>query len=315
MSTSDASKQKKQTKRRSLWWLWIVAGLVLAGALYVWRGKVRVVLRWVERRYFAHIGDKGPLQRVQVAPWKERAPGMWTRSIVFKRKRHWSRIRLQMMRLVPEKFELRVWWNRKPRRVRWVMKKTKALAAINAGFFAPTYRPLGFLKTHKGLIRKRMLRRGIDGVFFVRKGKKGREVGVATGRGFRLPVSSLELAFQGAPLLVVAGQRRRIGGESWRVDRRSALCLTKKGQIILMATSGLFNGLSLYELSLLMAAPVSHGGFGCHWGLNLDGGSSSQWAVRTPNRIIGTFGIAVPMYLLIHPRTKQKKADSSDGSD
>jgi uncharacterized protein YigE (DUF2233 family) len=113
---------------------------------------------------------------------------------------------------------------------------------------------------------------------------------------------SVDWAFQSAPLLVANGQRRRLPTKSWKVDRRSAVCIDRQKRIVLMATSGLINGLSFYELSLLMAMSVKRGGLGCHWGLNLDGGSSAQWAVKTRGGLQVTAGIPVPSFLLIHPK-------------
>jgi uncharacterized protein YigE (DUF2233 family) len=296
VSKGRGTKRASSSFRFRWWWL-VVAGIVVSGVLFVSRKQVRRGFRWIEKRYFAHIGDKGPLQRVQAGVWKKEQPGFWTRSMLFKRKRHWSRVRLRLVRVDPRQFRVSLWWHRKPRRIKWILKKTGALAAINAGLFAPSYKPLGYLKVGKKVIHKRQHRRYVDGVFFLRGGRYQ----MATGRSWKSSMS-VDWAFQSAPLLVANGQRRRLPTKSWKVDRRSAVCIVRQKRIVLMATSGLINGLSFYELSLLMAMSVKRGGLGCHWGLNLDGGSSAQWAVKTRGGLQVTAGIPVPSFLLIHPK-------------
>lgn len=282
-------------KRKTRWWLWLCIGVFLTGAVYYKRTTIRRILRWIEQRHFAHIGDKGPLLRLKSGVWTQQFSGLWTREILFKRKYHWSRVRLQLLRVDPKLNTLRLWARRKPRTVRWIMRKTRAIAAINGGLFDPKYRPLGYFKTQQKIHNTYQHRRRIDGVVFQQSG----HVQMARGHLWRPRPSQLDWAFQSTPLLVADGKRQKLPPRSWKVDRRSALCIDRKKRLILMTTSGLINGLSFLELSLLMATPVQRGGLGCTWGINLDGGSSTQWAVRTPLGMSVTTGISVPTFLLV----------------
>ncbi len=279
--------------KRKLWWIALLLLLLVA---WWQRSTIRTVLRWVEKRYFAYIADNGPLIYVQRGRWDMIQQGLWVRSIVYKRKHHWSKIRLFLVRMDPKYMQLKVWWG-KPKRIRWIMRNTPALAAINGGPFDPSYRPWGQFKQAGRLFQKHLFRRDSDGVFYIRSNR----IGIATAQGWKHKGSTT--VFQSSPLLVVRGQRARLSRSKWRVDRRSALCIDQKGRLLMMTTDGLFNGLSYYELSLLMAAPSKRGGFHCKWGLNLDGGSSSQWAVRQKKQMTVISGIEkTPLYLLILPR-------------
>lgn len=282
---------KKMSRRR---WILVVL-LLLVGVAFLGRRWFKPLLRWVERRYYAHLGDSGPLQFIKRGTWRQHRPGMWLRTDLLKRKRHWSRVRLYTARFSPEHFRVDLWVG-KPKKVGWIMRRTDAVAAINGGLFDTRRRPLGLLKW-RGRVRNRHLhRRRIDGVFFADK----KHFGIAPGRGFRH--AAFATAFQSAPMLVARGRRVPLH-RPWIVDRRSALCIDHKGNLLLTITGGLLNGLSFYELSLLLVAKPKQGGFSCRWALNLDGGSSSQWAVKTPLELSQVSGLeAVPLYLLVYPR-------------
>lgn len=286
-------------------WRWaLVLVLFVAGFLWWERKAVRHGLRWVEKRYFAYIGDSGPLVVVKRGAWKQWHPGVWMRSIVYKRKRHWSRIHLYITRVDPKQVRLHV-WRGKPRHVRWIMQHTEALAAINGGPFLPSKKPWGLFKHQGRLLQKHLFQRNNDGVFYVEKGN----VGIASARNWKHEGRSY--AFQSAPLLVAEGKRRALPRASrWRVDRRSALCVDPHGHLLMMTTDGFFNGLSYYEMGLLLAASYKRGGFQCQWALNLDGGASSQWAFRQNDETTVVSGLEkTPLYLLVLPWSRPNQPD------
>lgn len=278
-------------------WRWVLTLLVIVIGILWWeRRAVRNGLRWIEKRYFAYIGDSGPLLVVHRGKWVKWHTGVWMRSITYKRKRHWSRIHLYITKVEPQHVRFHV-WSGKPRHIRWVMRKTKAIAGINGGPFMPNHQPWGLFKQQGRLLQKRLFQRKADGVFYVEKGK----VGIASAKDWKHQGRSY--AFQSSPLLVANGKRRVLSRSiRWRVDRRSALCVDHKGHLLMMTTDGFFNGLSYYEMSLLLAAPYKRGGFQCKWAMNLDGGASSQWALRRDAQMTVISGLEkTPLYLLVLP--------------
>jgi hypothetical protein len=92
------------------------------------------------------------------------------------------------------------------------------------------------------------------------------------------------------------------------VDRRSALCIQDEYHLIWLATEGYFNGLSYHEMGLWMSQSPKQGGLGCREGLNLDGGGSTQWAVRHQDGRMERIGgmEATPLYLLAVPRSHKE---------
>jgi len=255
-------------------------------------------LRWIERKHFAHIGDKGPLQIVDAGRWESIYPKMWKRRMHFRRKDHRSAIYLRLVRLDPTVYKIALWYGT-PRRIGWMMKHTDALVAINAGLFDPKRRPLGLFKQDGKLINAHLHKRSIDGVFSISHNQR---LQILAGRGFSHRNS--RDAFQSSPLLVLKSKRHPLRKNSWKVVRRSALCLDESGYLLLMATEGYFPGLSYGEMGRLMSRRTHQGGLQCQAGLNLDGGGSVQWAVRTKaKQWEGIQGMdATPLYLLIKSR-------------
>lgn len=282
-------------------WRWALCFLCLLVVGWLARAYISAALRWTEKRYFAYIADNGPLLCVQRGKWSKVQSGLWVRSIVYKRKHHWSKIRLHLTRVEPQNMQVKLWWGQ-PRKIQWIMQNTKAVAAINGGPFLPQNKPWGLFKQAGQLLQKHLFQRAFDGVFYV----KANRVGIASAKGWSH--RGHWAAFQSSPVLVKRGKRSQLTRKKWRIDRRSALCLDHKDRLLLMTTDGFFNGLSYYELSLLMAASHERGGFQCKWGLNLDGGASSQWAVRQSSQTTIISGLEkTPLYLLVLPRQNQSK--------
>ncbi|MCK6512049.1 phosphodiester glycosidase family protein [Myxococcota bacterium] len=274
--------------------------LLLGGMALLWWSPRWILrpLRWLERKHFAYVGDQGPLQIVHAGRWEPIYPKMWKRRMHFRRKAHRSAIYLRLVRLDPAVYRIALWYGI-PRRIGWMMKNTDALVAINAGLFDPQRRPLGLFKQNGKLLNARLHKRSIDGVFSISHNLRPQ---ILPGRGFSHRNS--RDAFQSSPLLVFQSKRHPLRKQSWKVDRRSALCLDEAGYLLLMATEGYFNGLSYGEMSQLMSRPAHQGGLQCRSGLNLDGGGSVQWAVRTQTkRWEAIQGMdATPLYLLIRSR-------------
>lgn len=281
------------------WWLAVVVvglGVGIAG----W-SDLRKWLTWVEKKHFERMGRQGPLVVFDRGRWSEIHDSLWYRRLSMKRRDHWSQIHLEVLRLAPDAYRLQPWYG-KPQTVGQVLQATHALAAINGGIFDPQRRPLGLFKQEGILINRSLNRRSIDGVFFLRRG----QIGIERGAKFRH--EGVTWAFQSAPLLIAEGQKIPIIRYADKVDRRSALCIDHRGHLLLMATRGFLNGLTYREMGDLMQEAEEKGGFGCRWGLNLDGGNSTQMGVRLPSSkgpSIRGFE-AVPLFFLIFARSKSQ---------
>lgn len=150
---------------------------------------------------------------------------------------------------------------------------SKALLAINGGFFDSNYKPLG-LRIHKKNLRSPIKRISWWGIFYI----KNEKAYLSNISQFN-PSSQIDFAIQSGPRLLI---NNRIPPLKPRRAERSALGITHDGQIIILVTDNM--PLSTTELAQVMkAAPLN-----CENALNLDGGSSSQLRAQ-----IGSFQLDV----------------------
>ena len=101
----------------------------------------------------------------------------------------------------------------------------------------------------------------------------------------KVDFSAMDFALQAGPLLVDPGGGRGIHSNDRIRANRTALCISDNDIIIVSVFSegagfGLIRnfsgGLSLFELSDILRAPATDGGFNCDRAINLVGGSYSQ---------------------------------------
>jgi tetratricopeptide (TPR) repeat protein len=151
------------------------------------------------------------------------------------------------------------------------------ILAVNGGFFdiddAKRFRAAGALV--------------INGV--VRNGKPNRQscALVGTGDNVRImwakdlaPLTSYTFVLQSGPILVEGPNQVGIKRNDYDRLGRMAIC-TKGGKVIFVAIKGAQGtGLSLYEFASILAAREEDGGVGCELALNLDGGPSTQAAMK-----------------------------------
>lgn len=138
---------------------------------------------------------------------------------------------------------------------------SKALLAINGGFFDNDYKPLGLRIYNK---RQHNPVKNISwwGVFYIKDQKAH-----LTSASLYSPDQQIEFAIQSGPRLLI---NNRIPPLKPGRAERSALGITHDGRIIMLVTDNM--PLSTTELAQMMKAyPLN-----CGDALNLDGGSSSQ---------------------------------------
>lgn len=138
---------------------------------------------------------------------------------------------------------------------------SKALLAINGGFFDNDYKPLGLRVYNK---QQHNPAKNISwwGIFYIKNQKA-----YLTSASQYSPDRQIEFAIQSGPRLLV---NNRIPPLKPGRAERSALGITHDGRVIVLVTDNM--PLSTTELAQLMKAQPLN----CENALNLDGGSSSQ---------------------------------------
>ena len=144
-------------------------------------------------------------------------------------------------------------------------KQSNALVAVNGGFFSPASLPLG-LRVRQGQVLNPIKPISWWGVFRIENGRPY----ITTWQDFKM-TPNVSFAIQSGPRLLIHG---RIPSLKQGNADRTALCITKHGDVIVLATANA--SLTLQQLAELMRAPAHHGGLDCVDALNLDGGTSTQ---------------------------------------
>ena len=201
---------------------------------------------------------------------------------------------IHLIALHPNQFELRVVRAQDHGRVlgeaEFFRSSVGALAAVNAGYFDPQYKPLGLLVSASKTLSR--LRKVDHGVFAV----AGQQAFLQHAKTYTAP-ADLEFAIECGPRLVVAGQPLHFKPGS---DRRVAIGTDPSGQIVLAATEGV---LSLAEWAQWLARPTSAGGAGLSDALNLDGGSSTMMALVDGSVAVSLrSALQVPVGIVVLPR-------------
>lgn len=180
------------------------------------------------------------------------------------------------------------------------LQAAHAVAAINAGYFDPQYRPLGLLVSHGRQLSK--LRQVDHGVFYV----AGQRPGLVHARDWK-PPPDLEFAVECGPRLLVDGKPLTFK-PSGRA-RRVAIGHDAQGQVVLAVSEGV---LGLDEWAELLARPEERGGAGLQAALNLDGGSSTMLEVASgPLRVSVRSAVRVPVGVAVVLRPTPASADTA----
>lgn len=163
-----------------------------------------------------------------------------------------------------------------------------AVAAINAGYFDPQYRPLGLLVSAGRELAH--LRRVDHGVFAVAAGQAFLE----HARAWQAP-PDLEFAVECGPRLLVDGQVQQF--RSGELARRVAIGRDRPGRVVLAVSEGV---LSLGEWAATLGRPEAEGGAALVEALNLDGGSSAMLDVAAGAvQLQVTTAVRVPVGLAV----------------
>ena len=224
--------------------------------------------------------------------WREAAPGLETRE--FTEKIGNRSIAITVARIDPARWSLRVTDRHQGQAgpgARAGDVCPSPGAAINASFFDENVAPLGLLVIDGKQRYPRHPVRGWPGgggLFVVRKGKPSIIAHTA-----KVPVGS-EYAVQCWPRLVIAGKIPKF--KQRPAALRSAVGIDAAGRVLFAATTG--------SLTFEDWAAFLRDDLGCVEALNLDGGPSTQLAVRGKHDVTVSGGWPVPVLITAERKKK-----------
>jgi uncharacterized protein YigE (DUF2233 family) len=200
--------------------------------------------------------------------WQKIDEGFEARTMELNGPSYQAFTRLQILRIDPEKYPVRVMDSRAFGVDRMEIKefviKTKALAVMNGGFFLSDYLPRGLLIADYREVSP--LRKVDWGIFLIRDNRPE----IIHTREFQND-ARISQALQAGPRLVVNGKELHLKNQ---LARRSALGITFKSQIIFLNTEN--TQAYFQDIAKVFRLSESEGGLDCRDALNLDGGLSSQ---------------------------------------
>lgn len=232
----------------------------------------------------------------RLSPWEQLGDGARYRRITVER--DGIQQRLDLWSLDPDRWKMRVVPSPEPGGfyADRALESGEGLA-INGGYF--DYRDDG---NGRALVPTGLVVSGGNALSAYRGGSG---VLYDTGRTIAITWAKDKTAWKGAsealqvgPLLVDPGGKPGIRKAGPRA-RRSAVCVTGSGDVLVVLAAG---RLSLLELALSLATGEPEG-FGCERAINLDGGPSTQAYGRIGDRVFDTPGLSrVVNMVVFEPR-------------
>jgi uncharacterized protein YigE (DUF2233 family) len=200
--------------------------------------------------------------------WQKIDEGFEVMSMQLESQTYGTSSKLKILRINPERFQVRVIDSRAfgvdRMEIKALARRTHALAAINGGFFLPDYRPLGILIVDGR--QANPLRKADWGIFMMQDNHPR----IIHTKEFQNE-GSISQALQVGPRLVVEGKEKTMKKQA---ARRSALGITHSQQVILLNTED--TDAYFQDLARIFRLPASEGGLDCRDALALDGGGSAQ---------------------------------------
>lgn len=226
--------------------------------------------------------------------WRELAPGLLYRTVGKAREEAtW----MHQVRLDPARYRLGLLVSKKGSLpLADLVAGTKALVAVNGGYFGRGGEPLGYQRDRSSVLVDSIATGGaFTGVFYV--DKSGPHVVLRED----FTPGSESLAIQCGPRLVADGGPVT-GYAPNEPRRRTGVGVDQDGWIILFATA-MAGNLTLEGTQKLLLSPPAKGGVRPRAVLNLDGGSSTQMVVRTKALSLNLLGYTgIPVGLAAYAR-------------
>lgn len=230
----------------------------------------------------------------EIPPFTVVAPGLEYRQVVLQQPR---RILLHQLRCDPSKvrFTIALGSDLKGQpqsvRVQQLFDELPLVAALNSSYFGHQQEILGYAERSGSVLQSQVADGGVFSAFFYWDGARA---GLKQ-RGESLP-KGVPVLFQAGPRLV--WDARPVEGlERKALAARSGVSLDDRGRVTLFALGGT-SLTTLAELPTLLLRPYSEGGLESRRALNFDGGSSTQFMLKTKEKTALLPGIApVPVFL------------------
>jgi uncharacterized protein YigE (DUF2233 family) len=165
-----------------------------------------------------------------------------------------------------------------------VVRRTRALAGVNGGYFDPQDAPLGLLISDGKQIAPLRKARLLSGVLVVTKGR----VELLRYAEY-VARKNVTAALQCGPFLV-DGSKAVPGLNDTRSARRTFMLTGGADR----AALGLCSSVTLAELGEILATPAIGAELKVQRALNLDGGSSSAFSFAGENKRVRNFVVVVP---------------------
>ena len=195
-----------------------------------------------------------------------------------------TRFKLFSVRADLERFRLRVIALEKGKLLtaKEMAVSTKALCAVNGGFFLQNRTPLGLIIS--GGIEKNPLRKANWGIFFI-KDNVPRIIHTRDYKG----CAGITQAIQCGPRLVVEGRALSLKKQ---IAKRSAIGIDREGKVLLFCSGGSY--IEANDFAKILSLPPEQKGFGLVHAMNLDGGPSSQMYIGAEElemNLEGAYGV------------------------
>jgi len=160
--------------------------------------------------------------------------------------------------------------------VRDILKQSKAVLLINGGYFGEDRKPLGFLVSNGKTVNRRIATNWIySGLLYILKGRPFLIDRREYPKGIQV-----EQALQAGPRLMADGRPIQ-GIRNLRIAHfRSGIGLTTDEHILVFATDTKYRGISWRDLQQILSLDSLH----CASAMNLDGGGSTQMALKAGGR-------------------------------
>jgi hypothetical protein len=215
----------------------------------------------------------GPVDAFLQPDWSSVAAGLDVGTLAFGRGADPLDIDVVIARVSPARWRFRVWGRKDwtPGGVDELAREAGLTLAVNASYFSDSG-PLGLVISDGVRRNAQGSRRAAH--FLVFPG------GPRIVNEKRATVAGAEQGFQGFPAIMQGGRTfsyMRDGGRGfdvWAPDRRTAACVDRGGDVLILVTDARIGGLSLDELATVM------GGLGCLDAMAFDGGSSTGMSLR-----------------------------------
>ncbi len=176
-------------------------------------------------------------------------------------------------------------------------RENNFLIVLTGGYYDPDFRkPVGLLIEKKKVVFE--ISTKLSGVVWL----KDNHLYLSPTAGFDFKKNKPDFAIQGYPRIVDPVNKPGIHNQSNIFAQRAAVC-TKGDYVFLIITDRKFDGVSLYELSMIAQKSESDGGLNSDIAINLDGGPAPGISVAPElNSLNIQEGWQVPNAIVVEKR-------------